>query len=271
MATAAVVGMGEMGACLARSLREAGLRVVTCLEGRGPESRRRAAAAGAEDLPLADAVADADLFLSVLPPARALDLAEAVAAAPVAHSLLYVDCNAISPATAERVAAIVTGAGARFADVGIIGVPPRPVLYASGEAAGDLVDLAGGALDVRELGGPAGRASALKMCYAAFTKGTTALATELLVAARRLGVAAQLRAELGASAPHLLALAERTIPAMPPKAYRWIGEMEEIAATFSSVGLTPRILLGAAELYRMVEKAGGRPAATLDEVLGELA
>src|SRR2546430_379744 len=138
-----------------------------------PRARRRDAALG-----------PADVFLSVLPPDRALQLAEEVAAALLERGggLVYADCNAVSPATSARIGEIVTAAGARFVDVGIIGAPPRPVLYASGEHAGDLVDLAAGALDVREIGGAAGRASALKMCYAAFTKGTTALATELLAA-----------------------------------------------------------------------------------------
>ncbi len=132
------------------------------------------------------------------------------------------------------------------------------------------MDLAAGALDVRDIGGAAGRASALKMCYAAFTKGTTALATELLVAAQRLGVSEELRAELAESAPDLLGIATRSVPRMPPKAYRWIGEMEEIAATFAAVGLTPQLLKGAAEIYRLVE-AAGPPSGDLDEVVRKLA
>jgi 3-hydroxyisobutyrate dehydrogenase-like beta-hydroxyacid dehydrogenase len=273
MTVFAVVATGEMGSALARALVEAGGRVVTSLEGRGPRTAERAASAGAEDSgSVAGAVAAADVFLSVLPPDRALGLAEEVARAlrAAGRPLLYADCNAISPATSARVGEIVTAAGARFADVGIIGVPPRPVLYASGEHAGDLVDLAGAALDVRDIGGPAGRASALKMCYAAFTKGTTALATELLVAAHRLGVAEELQAELAYSAPDLLGIAARSVPRMPPKAYRWIGEMSEIAGTFEAVGLTPRILQGAGDIYKMVETAGA-PTGDLDEVVRRLA
>ncbi|HEX6348292.1 MAG TPA: DUF1932 domain-containing protein [Candidatus Dormibacteraeota bacterium] len=273
MTVLAVVATGEMGSALARALVEASHRVVTSLGGRGPRTAERAAAAGVEDAgSLPAVVAEADVFLSVLPPDRALGLAEEVAGILKARPrpLLYVDCNAVSPATSAKVAQAVGDAGARFVDVGIIGLPPRPVLYASGEHAGDLVDLAVPALDVRDIGGPAGRASALKMCYAAFTKGSTALATELLVAAVRLGVADELRAELAHSAPGLLEIATRSVPRMPPKAYRWIGEMSEIAATFESVGLTPRILQGAGDVYRMVEAAGA-PAGDLDQVLRKLA
>ncbi len=271
MAVVAIVGMGEMGACLAAALRAAGHRVLTSLEGRSEASRRRAAEAGVEDLPLSEVAAGADLFLSVLPPARAVELAERVAALPPRRNLLYCDCNAVSPATAERIARLVRGAGASFADVGIIGVPPRPVLYASGPGAAGLAQLVDQALDVRDIGGPAGRASALKMCYAAFTKGTTALATELYVAAARLGVDDVLRAEQADSSPQLLDYARRSLPGMPPKAARWVGELEEIAATFDAAGLPPQMAQGAADVYRLVERTGGAPAASLEELVARLA
>jgi 3-hydroxyisobutyrate dehydrogenase-like beta-hydroxyacid dehydrogenase len=265
-----VVATGEMGSALARALVDQGHRVLTSAAGRSQRTVQRAAQAGAETaVSLAAALAPTDVFLSVLPPDRALQLAEQVAAALPERdggSLLYADCNAVSPATSARIGEVVTAAGARYVDVGIIGAPPRPVLYASGAHAGDLVDLAAGALDVRDIGGAAGRASALKMCYAAFTKGTTALATELLVAAQRLGVSEELRAELAQSAPDLLGIATRSVPRMPPKAYRWIGEMEEIAATFAAVGLTPRMLEGAGDMYRLVE-AAGPPSGDLDQVV----
>lgn len=270
MTTVALVALGEMGACLAARLAGAGVRVVTSLEGRGPSTRRRAAEAGAEDLPLTAAVAGADAFLSVLPPGRAVELAERVAPL-VRGKLVYVDANAVSPQTALRVQGIVEASGARFVDGGIIGLPPDPTIYLSGEAAADAADLLAG-LRVRLLGEHPGRASALKMCYAAFTKGSTALATELLVAARRLGVADELDAELRASAPELIDLAERRVRGMLPKAYRWIAEMEEIAATFEGAGLTPLMLQGAAEVYRLVEAAGGAAAQadTLDETIRRL-
>ncbi|HEU5317702.1 MAG TPA: DUF1932 domain-containing protein, partial [Chloroflexota bacterium] len=109
-------------------------------------------------------------------------------------------------------------------------------------------------LDVRVMGPEIGHASGLKMCYAALTKGTTALATELLVAARAMGIADALEAELRSGGGDRYASFERSIPGMPPKAYRWVGEMEEIAATFGALGLTPKIMEGAADLYRFVER-----------------
>ena len=171
---------GEMGAAVGRRLRSGGWRVVTSLEGRSPRTRELAAAAGIEDAgSLRDAVRHADLLLSILPPGRALDLARAVGrdAGP-----LYVDCNAIAPATALAVGEEV---GERYVDGGIVGPPSAPRLYLSGPHAGELSDLP---LEVRVLDGPLGHASALKMCYAALTKGLTALLTESMVTAEGLGL-----------------------------------------------------------------------------------
>jgi len=257
VSSVAVISPGEMGGAVGRRLRESGLRVVTALAGRGPTTRERAAAAGLEDAgSLAAAVRQADVLLSILPPASALGLAEAVGrdAGP-----LYVDCNAVSPATARAVGAAV---GERYVDAGIIGAPSAPRFYASGRHA---VELAALPLDVRVLDGEIGQASALKMCYAALTKGLSALLTESMVTAEAHGITAALRDELAASQPAFLAGAER-LPGVVPKAYRWVAEMEEIAATFEQVGLTPRMLLGAADVYRLVEAARAAADVPLDRV-----
>ena len=146
--------------------------------------------------------------------------------------------------------------GARFADGGIIGLPPRqgsmPRIYTSGPGAAEFAQLAEYGLDVRQLDGEIGKASGLKMCYGALTKGLQALGVELLVAARAMGLEASLRAEQEGSLADVRGYLERAVPSMPPKAYRWVGEMEEIATCFSDLGLTPRMLLGAADMYRFV-------------------
>jgi 3-hydroxyisobutyrate dehydrogenase-like beta-hydroxyacid dehydrogenase len=281
--TIAILSPGEMGSAVGRALRGRRLRVVTCLRGRSARSAERAAAAGIEAV--ADDVAlvrQADVLLSILVPSEALPLAERVAAAlrATGRSLLYVDCNAVAPETARRVGAVVTGAGARFVDAGIIGGPPAagrdgPRFYASGEDAAAFARAVSGALDVRVIGGAVGQASGLKMCYAALTKGLTALAVELTTASQALGLASPLRAELAASQPGLLAWIERQAPGMPPKAHRWVGEMEEIAATFAALGLTPKLFEGAADLYRFVQAAlpNGEPPGerTLDALTERLA
>ncbi len=245
---------GEMGSAVASTLREHGATVRTCLEGRSARTRSLAERDRLEVVPtLADLVLASHVILSIVPPASALDVAHAVAAAVRVTRArpLYVDCNAVAPSTVRAVAATV---GGDVVDVGIIGAPPRaggqspPTrFYASGPNA-DRLDLPG--LDVRPIGEEVGTASALKMCYAALTKGFTALATELLVAAQLLGVSEELAKELSGSQPQHREIMARQIPRMPTVAHRWVGEMEEIAKTFAELGLTPRILDGAADLYR---------------------
>jgi 3-hydroxyisobutyrate dehydrogenase-like beta-hydroxyacid dehydrogenase len=225
-------------------------------------------------------------LLSILPPAQARGLAERIAGAVRATgtTLLYVDCNAVAPQTVRGIAASVEAAGARCVDAGIIGGPPRPggrgpKFYASGEHAPAFAALRDAGLDVRLLDGEIGLASGLKMCYGALTKGLTALGTELLVAGEAMGLGDALRAELGGSQPAIIEWLSRSVPGMPPKAYRWVGEMEEIAATFRVLGLTPQILAGAADLYRFVEATelgqetpeARRRGQTLREVTGILA
>ena len=256
--TIGILSPGDMGAAIGQALARRGIRVVAALDARSARTRRLAAAAGVEDVGSVEQMVEvADAVLSVLVPAEAVAAAERVAAAlrSAGRSLLYADLNAIAPATTRQIGTIIEAAAARFVDGVIIGPPPRKratPIYASGPHAAALVPLADSVLQILVAGEEIGQASGLKMCYAAMTKGLTALGTELLVAALRLDLAESLRAELEHSQPSLLAWLDRSVPAMPPKAHRWVGEMEEIAATFEGVGLTPRMLLGAADMYRWV-------------------
>jgi len=260
--TVGLLSPGDMGHSVGNVLRHGGLRVITCLKGRSSRSVTLAEEAGIEDVGDDETlVRQADAFLSVLPPSEAPALAERITAAVRATGteLLYADCNAISPETVKKVAGLTDGSGIRFVDVGIIGNPPQPGppktrFYASGPHATEFAQLGQHGLDVRVIGDRIGQASGIKMCYAALTKGLTALATELLTAGRVPGLEEPLQAELEASQGQLLAWITRQIPLMPPKAYRWVGEMLEIAATFEEVGLTPRILQGAADMYELVGK-----------------
>jgi 3-hydroxyisobutyrate dehydrogenase-like beta-hydroxyacid dehydrogenase len=257
--TVALMSPGDMGHAVAATLRSHGLRVITCLEGRSARTRLLAQKAGVEAVPDDDAlVREADLLLSILVPAEAERLARRIAAAlgRTGAELLYVDCNAVAPQSARRIGEVIEAAGARFVDAGIIGPPPkagaRTIFYASGAYARSFAVLRDFGLEVRPVGERPGDASAVKMCYAALTKGTTALMTELSLAAERLGVAAVLRQEFLESQPAALERMAKSVPAMIPKAHRWVGEMEEIARTFEDCGLTPRTYLGAAEIYDFV-------------------
>lgn len=257
--TVGIVSPGDMGHAIGAVLHQHGLRVITNLQGRS--ERTAALATAASIIDVADdnmLVHEADILLSILPPARAYSFAERIASVlkETGSDILFVDCNAIAPRTAQSIEQLITSAGASFVDVGIIGGPPRPGgenprLYASGPRAEDMAQLVQYALDIRVLGPRSGQASGLKMCYASLTKGLTALATAALVAAQAQGLQENLQDEL-----QLLPLFNRikhTVPAMPPKAYRWVGEMEEIALTFADLGLPPQMHQGAASLYRFVE------------------
>jgi len=246
-----------MGSGVGDVLHQHGLRVLTCLAGRGADSRKRAEAAGFEDVPDLDVlVRECDIILSIAPPSVAGAIADQVAAAVRATGadLLYADCNAVAPGTVRSISQTILDAGARFADAGIIGGPPNRSTnrtYASGPGAKELEGLREFGLDIRVLDGGVGQASGLKCCYAAMTKGLQALGAELLTAARLLGVEDDLRAEqnLGPDLATVRKFVERMLPGMPPKAYRWIGEMEEIARCFEEVGLPGRLMMGAADVY----------------------
>jgi 3-hydroxyisobutyrate dehydrogenase-like beta-hydroxyacid dehydrogenase len=258
--TVAIMTPGDMGHGVGAVLRHGGLRVITCLEGRSARTRTLADTAGIEVVPDdATLVREAEMLLSILVPAKAVELAERIGRAvrETGADLLYVDCNAVAPQTARQIAGIVEAAGARFVDAGIIGPPPRPGasgsrFYASGADVETFARLRQFGLNVRPVGDQPGQASAVKMCYAALTKGTCALMTELSVAAERLGASAALREEFAFSQPHHLEWMQQWVVNMVPKAHRWVGEMEEIAKTFDAQGLTPKTFEGVADLYRYV-------------------
>ncbi len=232
----AVVAPGMMGSGVGQRLAENGADVVTSLAGRGGASAERARAAGMRAVEDA-ALAEAEVILSIVPPGSALALAERLA--PVlreaAHKPIYVDCNAVSPATAARIAAVIAPTGAAFVDGGILGGPPRPgstgtSIYVSGPDAPRAAKLTEYGLEMKLLGAGIGEASALKMSYAGITKGFTALASAMILAATRGGSAEALHAELAQSQKALFGWLTRQVPNMYPKAYRWVAEMEEISA-----------------------------------------
>lgn len=256
--TVAIISPGDMGHTVGQVLKDHGLRVVTCLEERSARTRAFAQKAGIEDLPDYDAVIEeADIVLSILVPGVALTAAQdiAVAQVQVEADLLYVDCNAIAPATTREIGEMMDDAGARFVDASIIGPPPRKPgvtrFYASGPDAAEFAVLGDYGLDIRVLSDEIGQASAIKMCYAASTKGYTALLTTLATVAQSLGVLDALMGEFEISQPRTVERMQR-VPYVSRKARRFVGEMEEIAATFEAAGLSPKIMEGAADIYRLI-------------------
>jgi len=257
--TVGLMTPGDMGQAVGLQIKAKGLAVRTALDRRSERSRSLAREAGLTDVgTVARLVAECDVVLSIMNPGAALDFAGEAAEAlrPSGRHILFVDCNAIAPATVKEIAALIERAGGRFLDAGIIGPPPRGSaktnLYVSGPGASDLECLAGPQLLVHVLSERIGDASALKMCYGALNKGTQALWLEVLIAAQRLGVAPALERQLQESRADLYDWALGQFPAMPPKAYRWVPEMLEISRTLSAAGITPKVFQGAAETYRFV-------------------
>jgi 3-hydroxyisobutyrate dehydrogenase-like beta-hydroxyacid dehydrogenase len=269
-----VIGLlhpGDMGAAVGRCLTGRGHEVLWASEGRGPDTAARAAAAGLTDAgTIAALAARAEVIVSVCPPHAALDVAWAV------HGFggLYVDANAVSPGTAREVAKLICESGGRYVDGGIIGPPPEKPdltrLYLSGRDAEQVAALFGETpLDTRVISGSATAASAVKMAYAGWTKGTAALLLSVRALAREQGVEEALLAEWALSQPGLDARSAGAARSAAAKGWRWVGEMEEIAATMSAAGLPDGFHQAAAEIFRRSPR-GAAGDDILDEVLGEL-
>ena len=277
MTDQAIIGIlnpGEMGAAVGQCLTSRGHTVLWASAGRSAQTTRRAEAAGLTDAGTARQVADqARIILSICPPHAALDVAWAV------HGFtgLYLDANAIAPGTAREVAQLITGNGGTYVDGGIIGPPPAGAgttrLYLSGDQAGKIVDLfQGTGLDPRITAGPATAASAIKMAYAAWTKGTAALLLEARALARAEGVEEALLAEWALSQPQLADQSVRAACSGTTKGWRWIAEMEEIAHCMAEAGLPDGFHQAAAEIYRRCPRLPGTSTAddVLDKVLGAI-
>ncbi len=255
-----VVSPGDMGQAIAGRLKESGLAVHTALDGRSARTKSLASAAGLNDCgSMEKLVATCDLVISVINPGEALNVARGVAAAikKTGRKIVFADLNAVSPQTARDMDAMIRAAGGMFVDGGIIGPPPRgekdkPRIYVSGPDAYLMEQIKHPNLQIRVMSERVGDASGVKMCYAAMTKGTTALAVELLVAARKLGVEQALEKELRDSRSDVFDWQMKNLPGMPAKAYRWVPEMEEIAKTFAELGMTRRIFEGATDMYAFV-------------------
>jgi 3-hydroxyisobutyrate dehydrogenase-like beta-hydroxyacid dehydrogenase len=279
MLTIGLVSPGAMGGAIGARLVWHGARVLTQLDGRSAASIARAQAGGMTDAAPAD-LAGADIFLSIVPPHTAEEVARSFAAwaSGVARPALYIDCNALSPATKQSVAGIVEGAGARMVDACIIGGPRDeggPNFYASGAHAADAAILGEHGLRWSVLDAPIGAAASLKMCFAGINKGLLALGNMMQLAAVSAGVSDALRSEMEARLPHVLSQFDRTTHSVFERAWRWAPEMREIAEFGTTQAGAPDVFEGFALFYErlaadfagarsdhaaLVENAGVTPA-----------
>ena len=266
---------GDMGISLAASAQKTGNEVYWASEGRSPDTRARAAKYGLRDAhTLAEMCAECAIIVSVCPPHAAEEVAQQVLAAGFGG--MYLDANAIAPQRAERIGADLAAAGVSFVDGGIIGGPAwKPGstwLYLAGPQAEQLAAcFVAGPLETQVLGAQIGRASALKMCFAAYTKGTTALLCAILATAEDLGVRGDLVQHWQRDDPQFADQVEQRVRQVTAKAWRFAGEMEEIADTFRSAGMPGEFHAAAAHVYRrLADFKAARSTPELEDVLAAL-
>ncbi len=266
---------GDMGLSIAASAQNSGYSVYWVSEGRSPKTAERAAKIGLLDAgSLAHLCQICSVIASVCPPDAAEAVAQSVAAQGFAG--LYIDMNAIAPERAKRMGATMTSGGATFVDGGIIGgpawTPNTTWLYLSGEAAQQAADcFSAGPLETCVIGDAVGKASALKMCFAAYSKGTTALLAAVLAASEALDVRAELEQQWSRDGSDFADEAARKVRQVTARGWRFAGEMDEIAATFEAAGVPTGFHEAAAEIYRRMADFKDAPALPdLETVLAAL-
>ncbi len=273
--TIGILHPGAMGLSIAGSAQNSGSTVYWASEGRSPQTAERAARLGLSDAQtLAVLCETCSVIFSVCPPAAA----EALATDVLAQGFrgLYVDMNAIAPQRVARIAAMMQAHGTRFVSGSIIGGPawePNSTwLYLSGQDAQSVADLfAAGPLETAVLGDEIGKASALKMCFAAYSKGTTALLSAVMAAAEALNVREDLERQWSRNGSPFAEQAAKNVQQVTAKAWRFSGEMDEIAATLSDAGLPGEFHMAAADIYqRMADFKGAEPLPSLEQVLAAL-
>ena len=263
-----------MGSALGARLRAGGARVVVALDGRSPRTARLAADAGLEDVgSLAALVVSSTVVLSVVPPEAASEVAWAIAEAGRGGSAVVVDLNAVSPSTAREVASLLGDAGIEAVDGAISGPPPSAPgttrIYLSGKRADAVASLPFDGVERVVVGDDVGLASAVKMCTASVYKGRVALLAQSLRTAHAHGVVEHVLDDLVDTG-----LADRdhtgaTLARASAKAWRYVAEMEEIAATQSEAGLTPDLFRALAVVYAdLAERA---VAVAPEDVEGDIA
>ncbi len=266
---------GEMGISVAAAAQNGGHTVCWASRGRSADTKERAKKFGLRDLETIDELCkECSVVISVCPP----HAAESVAGVVVASSYkgLFVDANAIAPQRLIRIGESMTRAGIRFVDGGIIGLPAwKPGstwLYLSGPDAAEVAAcFSAGPLETQVLGPAIGKASALKMCYAAYTKGTAALLCGILGTAESLGVREDLFNQWKREDAKFLDESISRVRFVTSKAWRWSAEMDEISRTFSDAGMPGEFHAAAAEIYRRLARFKGSPATPpLEDVLAAL-
>jgi len=263
-----LISPGDMGHAIGKVMVEHGVDVITCLNGRSNRTKELAKLASIRDVgDDVTFVKESNIILSVLIPSNAHEVVDRmIEAVKIIHQQnpqqtipLFVELNPIAPETVKVFSEKLKQSNIELVDGCVIGLPPKPTaahktkLYVSGPRAKEVEVLRDFGLNIRYIGEDIGKASGLKMAYASFIKGVTALGTQAMVAAEAMGLSAELTQELQESQPLLLEKLNSAVPDMCPKAYRWHGELEEMASTYKNLGMTSKVYEGIADVFRFVE------------------
>jgi 3-hydroxyisobutyrate dehydrogenase-like beta-hydroxyacid dehydrogenase len=266
---------GEMGVSIAASAINNGHDVYWMSQDRSHKTRARADKFNLVEIDsLFQFCQICEVIISICPPHAAEEVASSVSGK--GFKGLYLDANAISPPRAIKIGQILEAKGIPFVDGGIIGgpawTPKETCLYLAGETANEMASyFSNGLLETKIIGKEIGKASALKMCYAAYTKGTTALLSAILATAESLGVRGELYQQWEADEPGFSERVNQRVARVTAKAWRFEGEMEEIASTFQAAGLPEGFHLAAAEIYhRMANFKDATETPSLPDILKAL-
>jgi len=271
--TVGILHPGNMGISVAAAAQAAGSQVYWCSHGRSSATRERASSQGLQEcVSLAELVSCCSVIISVCPPHAARQVAEQVG--ELRFQGVYVDANAIAPQRTREIGNHLTSAGVHYVDGGIVGGPawqPGTTLWLCGEKADQVADLfTGSLLETRILGIEIGKASALKVCFAAYSKGTTALLSAIQALAETHGIRDELMDQWQVMGPDFAGQAQQRTRRVTAKAWRFEGEMHEIAATFSSANLPAGFHLAAEKIYHRLAEYKDQDMPELEQVLQTL-
>ena len=247
---------GEMGVSVATAAISSGHRVLWVSEGRSEATKKRASFHKLEDIKTLSNIHESDIVFSICPPQSAIEVAKAVA--ETGFEGLYMDANAGSPEKKHLINKLLEGNNIDFVDGGIIGPPANSEgstrLYVSGERCDEIKAVfTDGFLSVLSLGDEIGKAASLKIAYGAWTKGSSALILTVRAMAKNAGVEEDLLHEWGLSQPGAEAMTLMSATLNPPKAWRFVSEMNEISETFASNGVPNVFWDAAAEVYERLK------------------
>lgn len=270
-----LIGLGEMGSEIGRHLVMNDLEVISVYEGRSEISKKRASKYKIRDAGSIEQFCKiSDLVISIIPPDKAVETANLYTSYKNKDGQIYCDLNAISTITAKKIKLLLDEKKIDYVDGAIMGGPPTenysPRIYLSGKLSEKFNFLNGKGIELMVLKGSDFKASATKMVYASITKGSKALVAGALIAAKKNNVYDELMEELKYSEEYFSLVAKNQIPSIKHKAYRWVGEMNEISLTYKESGLTGGFHSEAENVYELIKNLP-EGKLEIDEIINQIA